>query len=426
MYSNSFSHLSLEERRIILTGITNGSTKTAIAKTIGKDNSTVGKEIKNHRILKYKCTMPLECSAYRKCIHGRNCTPSCPDYVPFSCSRRDRSPGACNGCSGYSKCRFNKFMYSPEIAQTDYRKTLVDSRQGVNMTSTEAAEMAAVVGPLLKQGMSPYQILQIHPELKVSEKTLYNYIEGDVFHHVAGITVMDLRRQVSRKLPKKKAHDYKKRQNRKFLEGRLYQDYQSYLQQYPDVFITQMDTIYNDESNGPFLQTFLFCQTGIMLAFLHEQKTADAMLSGINMLESVLGTDCFRKYVHILLTDRGSEFSAADAMETSDDGTRRTRLFYCDPMQSGQKGSLENRHIMLRYILPKGTDLRRLGLISQDDLNLVVSHVNSAPLEKLGGKSPLDLTAFMCPELYEKLLAFGIRPIEKQHVTLKPYLLKKK
>ena len=34
---NSFSHLTLEERRIILTGIINGSTKTAIAQTIGKD-----------------------------------------------------------------------------------------------------------------------------------------------------------------------------------------------------------------------------------------------------------------------------------------------------------------------------------------------------------------------------------------------------
>ena len=49
--SNSFSHLTLEERRIILTGITNGSTKTAIAQTIGKDKSTVGKEIKLHRAL---------------------------------------------------------------------------------------------------------------------------------------------------------------------------------------------------------------------------------------------------------------------------------------------------------------------------------------------------------------------------------------
>ena len=65
--------------------------------------------------------------------------------------------------------------------------------------------MADIVGPLLKQGQSPYPILANHPELSICEKTLYNYIENDIFYHVAGITVMDLRRQVSRKLSKKKS-----------------------------------------------------------------------------------------------------------------------------------------------------------------------------------------------------------------------------
>jgi IS30 family transposase len=63
--SNSFSHLTLEERRIILTGITNGSTKTAIAQTIGKDKSTVGKEIKLHRAL---ITVPYRSTPDRESI----------------------------------------------------------------------------------------------------------------------------------------------------------------------------------------------------------------------------------------------------------------------------------------------------------------------------------------------------------------------
>lgn len=64
-------------------------------------------------------------------------------------------------------------------------------------------------------------------------RQIANYIEGDVFHEVAGITVMDLRRQVSRKLPKKKANAYKKRQDRKFLQGRTYKDYKEYLAENP-------------------------------------------------------------------------------------------------------------------------------------------------------------------------------------------------
>lgn len=423
--SNSFSHLTLDERRIILTGITNGSSKTAIAQTIGKDKSTVGKEIKLHRTLTHKCKMPLECSSYRKCVHGRQCTPDCPEYVPFKCPRRDRTPGACNGCSDWSKCHFDKYQYCPEDAHMDYRTTLIDSREGVNLTVQEAKAIADVIAPLLKQGQSPYQILAAHPELNISEKTLYNYIENDVFHEIAGITVLDLRRQVSRKIPKKKSKGYKKRADRRSLQGRTYKDFREYISEDPDVFVTQMDTVYNDETNGPFIQTFKFVHAGVLFAIIHDSKTSGAMKKGVDLLESVLGTEIFRKYVHVLVTDRGSEFMAADAMETSPDGTRRTRLFYCDPMQSGQKGSLENKHIELRYILPKGTDLRALGLTDQNALNLVISHVDSAPVEKLGGKSPLELAEFMYHDLYEKLEAYGIHKIEKDKVILKPYLLKK-
>lgn len=422
---NSFSHLTLEERRIILTGITNGSSKTAIAQTIGKDKSTVGKEIKLHRALTHKCKMPLECNNYRKCPYGRQCTTECPEFIPFKCSRRDRTPGACNGCPNWQKCHFNKYTYCPEDAQMDYRTVLIDSRQGVNLTTSEAKAIADIVGPLLKKGQSPYQIIMDHPEIGITEKTLYNYIEGDVFHEIAGITVMDLRRQVSRKISKKKSKGYKKRTDRKYLQGRTYKDYKTYLEENPDIFVTQMDTVYNDETNGPFIQTFKFVNAGVIFAILHDTKTADSMKQGVDPMESILGTEIFRKYIHVLLTDRGSEFSAADAMENGENGTTRTRVFYCDPMQSGQKGSLENKHIELRYILPKGTDLRALGLVDQDALNTVLSHVNSVPVEKLGGKSPLDVADFMYHDLFEKLEAFGLHKIEKDKVVLKPYLLKK-
>lgn len=422
--NNSFSHLTLEERRIILTGIINGSTKTAIAQTIGKDKSTVGKEIRLHRVLSHKCKMPLECSNYRKCPFERQCSLECPEYSPFRCPRRDRTPGACNGCPEWSRCRFDKYQYCPEDAHMDYRTTLVDSRQGVNLTSQEARAMAEIIKPLLRQGQSPFQIVTGHPELGISEKTLYNYIENGVFHEIAGITVMDLRRQVSRKLPRKKAQAYKKRADRKYLLGRTYRDYSSYMSENPDAFVTQMDTVYNDEAGGPFIQTFKFVNAGLLFAVYQETKTAQSMKEGIDLLEAVLGTELFRKYVHVLLTDRGPEFTAADAMETASDGTRRTRVFYCDPMQSGQKGSLENKHVELRYILPKGTDLRALGLTGQGPLNLAISHVDSAPVEKLGGRSPLELADFLYHDLYEKLCSFGIRQIDKDRIILRPYLLK--
>ena len=111
--ANAKLHLTNEERGIIEVGIRNGSTKTAIATLLGKDNSTIGKEIKLHRYLKHPCPFPLECTNYKKGKHGRLCSLECPDYDQFICKRCDRSPGACNGCKNYTYCRFNKYLKLP-------------------------------------------------------------------------------------------------------------------------------------------------------------------------------------------------------------------------------------------------------------------------------------------------------------------------
>ncbi len=424
MSVNKNKALTLEERRVIEIGIRNGSTKADIARTLGKDKSTIGKEIKLHRALSHKCSLARECSAYKGCCHGRQCTADCPDFRAFTCSRRDRSPGACNGCSKHSRCRFDKYIYSAATADKEYRSTLVDARAGVNLTVKEAKEIAAVVAPLIKQGLSPYQIVATHPELGICEKTLYNYIEWQVFS-VAGIQDIDLRRKTSRRLPKKAAKTYKKREDRAFLKGRLYSDCQDYLLSNPLAHVLEMDTVYNDGSNGPFLQTFKFIGLGILFAFFQEEKTAQSMADGLDKLDSLLGHSLFNTYAEVRLTDRGSEFTAADQFEIRKDGTRRTRVFYCDPMQGGQKGSLEVNHELLRYILPKGTDLRGLGLIGQEPLNLALSHVNSAPVESLHGKSPVEYTRFLSPELWERLEAGGLQDIPKDEIILKPYLLKR-
>ncbi len=424
MTDNKNKPLTLEERKIIETGIRNGSKKTAIADTIGKDKSTIGKEIRLHRTLSHKCHLPLECSAYGKCIHNRNCTVQCPDYVPFRCSRRDRSPGACNGCSKYSRCRFDKYTYDAAAADRAYRTLLVDAREGVNLTTAQAKEIAAVVGPLLKQGLSPYHIITAHPELGISEKTLYNYIEWHVFD-IAGIKDIDLRRKVSRKLPGKITKSYKKRQDRAFLKGRLYTDYQAYLKEHPQSNVVEMDTVYNDVSGGPFIQTFKFLPCGLLVAIYHDSKTAADMVKGVNVLEETVGREIWNTWAEVLLTDRGAEFSDAEGFELRPDGSRRTRVFYCDPMQSGQKGSLEVNHEQLRYILPKETDLRALGLTGQEALNVAISNIASAPVESLHGKSPIEYARFLCPQLLERLEAAGLREVPGDEVVLKPYLLKK-
>lgn len=163
-----------------------------------------------------------------------------------------------------------------------------------------------------------------------------------------------------------------------------------------------------------------------LIGFIHDTKTAQSMIDGVLLLESILGNELFNRCVEVLLTDRGSEFTCADEIEQGEDGSRRTRVFYCDPTQSGQKGSLENNHKELRYICPNEVDLRKLGLKNQKDMNLVISHINSAPKELLDNKTPFETVRFFNEPLYNQLKAFGLEEIEKDKVILKPYLLRNK
>lgn len=424
--SNKNKHLTVEERLIICNAIINGSTKQAMANVLGKHKSTIGKEIKLHRTLSSKCKLPLECSNYKKCEHSRQCTLSCPNYTQFKCTRRDRSPGACNGCSLYSRCRFDKFKYEPNIANIQYHSQLVSCRSGVNATIEEIRELGNLILPLLLKGQSVYQILASNPAIQQSEKTIYTYIEDGIFKEAdIDIDAFLLRRQLNRKLPKKKENGFKKRQDRSFLKGRLYKDFEVFIEENPSASIVEMDTVYNDGSNGPFIQTFKFRKYGFLFAILHDTKTSASMNQGVALLEEILTPSLFKKEVEVLLTDRGTEFSGADEIEMGVEGTRRTFLFYCDAMCSHQKGSIENNHTQLRYILPKGTDLRALGLQTQDDLNKVLSHINSFPKEKLNGKSSIETLQFFNSSLAKKLDTFGIKMIASEEIVLKPYLLKK-
>lgn len=420
--NNKNLHLTVQERIIIEKGIENGSTKAAIALTIGKDKSTVGKGIKKHRELVHKSSYKINCANMKNCSHNHVCD-NCADFKPFTCNRRDRSPGACNGCSKYTYCRYDKYRYKADFSHKKYREDLVDSRTGINMSYEECKAMADIIVPLIEAGHSPYHIVTNHPELNISEKTLYNYIENGIFREF-GLLDIDLRIKTKRKITKKASNKYKKREDKKYLNGRTYDDFINYTAENKNLSVVEMDTVYNNGSTGPFMQTFKFLDYSFMFIVYQEEKTAKSMVEGVDLLEKILGEDLFSEEVAIIKTDRGSEFCDAEGFEKEENESRRTRIFYCDPMASGQKGSLENNHKEIRYICPKENDLKDLGLNSQEKANLIVSHINSQSKEHLKGKSPLEVMEFMNPALYQKFKDFGIERINKDNIVLKPYLLK--
>lgn len=143
------------------------------------------------------------------------------------------------------------------------------------------------------------------------------------------------------------------------------------------------------------------------------------MLEGIIRIHDLLSEEGFKKYFQVILTDRGSEFTKTDEIEKLG-----YRIFYCDPMQSGQKGKIEENHIMLRYICPKKADLAELGLRGQEDLDTICSHLNSYPRKSLSGRTPYDAFQFFLrnDELPTKL---HICRIAFDDLNLRPDLIRK-
>ena len=135
-------------------------------------------------------------------------------------------------------------------------------------------------------------------------------------------------------------------------------------------------------------------------------------------LEKKLGTYDFLRLFDTILTDRGSEFGDPAALETGINGMERTSVYYCDPMRSGQKGGVENVHIMLRMVLPKGTDA---DFLTQWDVNRIVNHINSTPRESLSGKTPYAAALEVYGE--EVLKTLQLRPVEPDEVRLTPELI---
>lgn len=288
-----------------------------------------------------------------------------------------------------------------------------DSRQGVNLSEPERLLIAQTIAPLLKKGQSLYQILTNHPEISLSVKSLYTYIEGGVFKDF-GIDNFSLRRQVSMRQRKK----LKKRREPVNYDGHKFSDYLEFIKDNPSIPTTEMDTVYN-RLEGPYIQTFSFQNTGLMIGFLHQEKTSESMASTLDFLQELLGAAYFRLF-SLIITDRGTEFEKTSLFERNPEtGQIRTNIFYCDPQSPSQKPHVENNHNYVRDILPNERNLENL---TQEDLNLVFSHINSVPRKVLGGRTPYEAFSFFYGE--EVLTKMGIKRISPDSVTLQPYLLK--
>lgn len=161
--------------------------------------------------------------------------------------------------------------------------------------------------------------------------------------------------------------------------------------EHPDASVRQLDSVEGIKGEAVLL-TIHFAEQQLQLAFLRQHNDSQSVIAIFDRPYFELRMDIFIELFPVLLADNSSEFSNPSAIELDAQGTpHRTRMFYCNPCVPYQKGNCENNHELIRRIIPKGTDL---GRYSQEQIDLMMSHINSYSRKKLGNKSPYEVFEF--------------------------------
>ncbi len=432
-------HFTLNDRIMIQKIITehrdDSGNLTIMLKDIGdmmeNDPSTISKEVKLHRLFKDRskdqrlgsynsiCVKYKDCKIRMDDFYHPNtckkncikCVDSCSEFEEFICPYLKKFPWVCNGCPKAKSCHLNKYYYYSDEANKDYKQTLKETREGISLTPDEFKVLNHTVSTYVKQGQPIYHIIKSN-DVSVSERTIYNYFEKGYFE----AKNIDLRRKVTYK--KRYQHRIDKTLSRKIKQGRKYEDYIEYMKMNPDASVVEMDTVLSAEGSNRVLLTFHFVKYHFQLAYLLESKKVEGITATINFISAEIGLENFKKLFEVILTDNGAEFSDPESIEYDPSTAElRSKVFFCHPYSSGEKGACEKNHEYIRYVLPKGTVFDTL---TQDKVYLMMSHINSTKRPSVNG-SPYDFMALTYGTVLLDLLK--IKKIESKDVMLSTKLL---
>jgi IS30 family transposase len=424
------SHLTLDDRAAIEVALRNRTSFAQIGRDLGKDPSTIAKEVKNHRkavrnstfnpcahrsVCRHRGDICPRCTVgytnCRSCMEG--CYQYCPEFEELTCNKTSKPPYVCNGCATRQGCKLERLLNNARDAQKEYEALRSESRQGIGISASELKRIDTIISPLVRNGQSIHTVCSDNADdIMLDEKTIYNYIDAGLL----SVSNIDLPRKVRYRV---RSHRKPVRVDKGCFIGRTYEDFQAYIAANPDTACVQMDSV-EGRKGGKVLLTICFCTSSLLLAFIRDCNTARSVSDIFDDLYDRLGHETFPKLFPVILTDRGSEFTNPLAIEFNHNGERRTRVFYCDPQRSDQKGSIEVAHEFIRRILPKGSSFDQL---TQDDISLMMSHINSYTRKKLNNQSARQLFSFLHGG--DILTTLGIKEIPSNEINLTPLLLKK-
>lgn len=274
--------------------------------------------------------------------------------------------------------------YSPDIAEERYQAHLRE--KGPDLKIGKDHELAAYIEEtIIANDCSPAAVLGYAKmegrqfQTSVSVATIYSYIKKGLF---LNITQVDLPRHGERKRKHKKVKT--KKDQARASAGESIEQRPPEVETREEFGHWEMDTVYSGQSTTTkALLVLTERQTRKETIIMTPNRKAETIVRALDALERKTGAVNFRKIFRSITVDNGPEFSATEDMEHSviNKTIPRTKIYYCHPYSSWERGSNENANIMIRRMHPKGTDFAQ---VSAAEIERTEQWINNYPRKILG------------------------------------------
>lgn len=273
--------------------------------------------------------------------------------------------------------------YSPDIAEERYQANLRE--KGPDLKIGNDHELATYIEEtIIANDCSPAAVLgyaQMEGKVfktSVSVATVYSYIKKGVFLR---LTQVDLPRRGKHKASYKRVET---KEPARAPAGESIERRPVEVDNREIFGHWEMDTVYSGANTSTkALLVLTERKTRREIIVLIPNRKAETVVKAIDALERKLGAPIFRKVFRSITVDNGSEFSAAEELERSaiNKTIPRTKIYFCHPYSSWERGSNENQNIMIRRKHPKGTDFAK---VSKAEIAATEQWINNYPRKILG------------------------------------------
>lgn len=219
---------------------------------------------------------------------------------------------------------------------------------------------------------------------KICTKTLYSYIEKDVFF---GVTLKHLPRKGKQGKTNRKRRI---RRSHTVPDGRQIEERPLEAAERLEPGHWEMDCIESVKSDKACILSLVDRCSRQVYLFKLSRQTQKAVDRALNGLERQLGAKVFAERFKSITVDNGAEFWDWQTLESSVQRKQaRTKIYYAHPYSSWERGSNENLNGFVRYSIPKGS---RISDYTKKDIKKLENWINNYPRRILEGQSALEFS----------------------------------